>query len=705
MKYKGIFLIAQIIIIFIYSLVTIFSIIILPINVILGFLCILFLPGYNLISILKPDSDIIKKVGYATFLSLLIGNIPMFFIYVIGYSIVPIGDNYGFWFWPEMVIIIIQIINIILILIDVFRNKNHIKENWTYNHFELKKENFNFKPFFIIIGFIVSLIFLCISTYFSDVSNNDFSTVRRDYWWNFTFFYRVPFLFYVFLGSTLISLTLIIFYVKNRYLILLCLSVFSYCLLILPYLQIGNYFGLDTWVLDQKYDLYIQHGFSGHGCYCFYLEGYSPLRYSTSLFTSILLINGFSLEIKFALMFLYPLIFIFMPFFFYSVFKQFSEKNDENKLNLLLLTVLAIVTPLTIKNAHSATTGVIGLFIFYILVIEFYNWIHEYEFKLRHMLTIIFLYFFLNLTHFEETIYFIFIIFFYGIYYIFVNIQKANMDKEIESISKRFLYRNTFLLFILLTIFLMTQEFFGYIGYYFVQLEGVPLLNIGYWYYISTKFTIPVILNGHYQISLFFAGIVLIVSAFYFIILYISFFKLNHIFDKIYKKFVDILVKIHNFLKKVISKKIIQVTIPIMIIIVIIIFDTFDIPFLREEELFILFEIALSFSFIIFNIFLFIKGIIYYKIRNERENYFLLSIIACSSILMILGLSGNRNLGFAFSIFSSKYITYFTFFNLIIIQNNYFKDFLKKKKIFLMIGLSLLLIFGVLYSLRKLRFG
>ena len=195
---------------------------------------ILFLPGYNLINLIKPDSNIIKKVGYATFLSLLIGNIPMFFIYVIGYSIIPIGDNSGFWFWPEMVILLIQIINISLILIDIFINKNRIKEHKTDNYFDLKRENFNITSFLIIIGFIVSLIFLCISTYFSDVSNNEYLIVRQDYMWNFTFFYRVPFLFYIFLGSTLISLTLIIFYVNNIYLKLLCLSAVTYCLLILP---------------------------------------------------------------------------------------------------------------------------------------------------------------------------------------------------------------------------------------------------------------------------------------------------------------------------------------------------------------------------------------------------------------------------------------------------------------------------------------
>jgi len=703
MKYKRIFLIAQIIIIFIYSLLTIFSIIILPINLILGFLCILFLPGYNLISLLKPDSEIIKKVGYATFLSLLIGNIPMFFIYVIGYSIIPIGDNYGFWFWPEMVILIIQIINISLILIDIFINKNRIKKNVTYNYFKLKRENFNSRSLLIIIGFIISLIFLCISTYFSDVSNNDFYTVRRDYWLNFTFFYRVPFLFYIFLGSTIISLTLIIYYFKNRYLILICLSIFTYCLLILPYLQIGNYFGYDTWELDKTYDLYLHYGFSGHDCYCFYVKDYSPLRYSTALFTSILLINGFGLEIKFTLMFLYPLIFIFMPFFFYSVFKQFSKNSNENKLNLLLLTVLAITTPLTIKYAHSATTVVIGLFMFYILVIEFYNWIHEYECKLRHMLTIIFLYFFLTLTHFEESIYLLFIIFFYDIYYIFINIQKENKNKEIELIFKRFLYRNTFLLFILLTIFFLTQEFFGYIPYYLVKFEDVPLLNIVYLYYATTKITIPFILNGHFQISLFFGGIIFIASAFYFITLYLSFFKLTHIFEKIYKKFVDILVKIHNFLKKVISKKIIQITIPIMIVIIIIILDTFYFPFLKEEQLLLLFEIALSYSYIIFNIFLFIKGVIYYKIRNEKENYFLLSIIACSLLILILTLIGNFYL--AFSILNVKYITYFIFFNLLIIQNNYFKEFMKKKTPYLMILIILTLFLGVIYSLKKLRYG
>ncbi|GAI17225.1 unnamed protein product, partial [marine sediment metagenome] len=115
----------QILIIIIYSFMILFTIVIFPINVILGIVCNLFLPGYNLINLIKPDSGLIKKFGYMTIFSLAIANILMFFIYVIGYSIVPIGDNYGFWFWPEMVIIIIQIINISLILIDIFINNDN----------------------------------------------------------------------------------------------------------------------------------------------------------------------------------------------------------------------------------------------------------------------------------------------------------------------------------------------------------------------------------------------------------------------------------------------------------------------------------------------------------------------------------------------------------------------------------------------------
>lgn len=134
-----------------------------------------------------------------------------------------------------------------------------------------------------------------------------------------------------------------------------------------------------------------------------------------------------------------------------------------------------------------------------------------------------------------------------------------------------------------------------------------------------------------------------------------------------------------------------------------IIFDIFYFPFLQEEGLLILFEIVLSFSYIIFNIFLFIKGIIFYKIQNKKENYFLLSIIACSSLILILTLIGN--LYFAFSILNVKYITYFIFFNLIIIQNYYFKDFIKKKTLYLMILIILTLFLGVIYSLKELRFG
>jgi len=603
-----------------------------------------------------------------------------------------------------MLVVIIQLITISLIVINYFIKKKKSRESIMHLNINAIKERFNIKFVLIFIGFSISLLLLCISTLLNQISNNEYSIVRRDYKENFTFFYRVPIYFYFFLGASIFFLAYIIFYFNNKGIMLISISIFIYCLWILPYLQIGNYFGNDSRELELIYINYINRGIVVQSSYNFVIPNYSSLRYSTSLFTSILLINGTGTDIKFSLMFLYPIIFILMPFFFYSVFQKFSEKSDKNKLNLSLLTVLAIISPLIIKYAHSATTVVMGLYIFFILVIEFHYWIHQYEFQLKHLIFIIILYLFLSLTHFEESIYFILVVALYGVYYLFSRIKYTNKYKKIGKFHERFLDRITLLLFLLLAIFFLTQEFFGYIAYYMGLFENIPFLDTISILYNYFKFTIPIILNGNYRISLFFGGLIIIVALLYFLIVSFSFFNFFHILNKIYEKLVGVLVKIHNFLKKIISTKIFQIILPIIIIGIIIAFDILYFPFLKEEGLLILIEILLNYSFVIFNIFLFIKGVIYYKIRNEKENYFLLSIIACTSLMIIFSLVGNFY--FAFGILNVKFISYFIFFNLLIIQNNYFKDFINKKKtLFFIILIALLLLFGTIYSLKELRYG
>ena len=703
MKLNRPYIIVEFIIIFIYLLLVLFSIVVFPINIILGFICILLLPGYNFLSLIKPNSSLLQKLGMSTIISLGIENTLMFIIYVYGYDYVNITPLYGFFFWPEMLIVIIQIISICLILINLFKNKNRSRKYKTYINFQSIKESFNYKSLWIIVGFVISLILLCISTYLNKISNNEFSIVRVDYRENFTFFARVPFYFYIFLGSSIVFLTFIIFFIKNKYIMLFCISVFIYCLWILPYLQIGNYFGQDSYQLEFIYINYKYYGIHTLRNYCFTLKQYSSLRYSTSLFTSILLTNSTGVEIEFALMFLYPLIFIFIPFFFYSIFQKFSDIKDESDLNLRLLVVFAIISPLIIKFPHSATTIVIGLIIFFMLVLEFYNWIHENKLKLKYMLYIFFLYFVLNLTHFEECIYFILVVFFYNIYYLFFKIKEYNKHNKIEKISKKSFIRTGSLLFILLMIFFLVQEFFGYISHYFLTFENFPYLDNIYLFYIQTKVNIISILGGNYFISFFLFFLIIFGVIMYGLFIYLLFYRNFNVIDNIYEKAVDFLTKLYPTIKEIISTKIFQSLIPIIVFDVFLVVNLLFFQFLNEEGLFIILEIILSFSLIIFNVYLFIRGVVYYKIQNHKENYFLIGIIATSLLMIFFVIMGE--IGFAFSILSSKYISCFIFFNLIIIQNNYFNALTKKKKKFMVIMIILLLIFGVSYSLRKLSYA
>ena len=128
MKFNRYYLVIEFFIILVYLLMNLFSIIIFPINLVLGFICILFLPGYNLVKLIRPNSNLMEKLGYSTIFSLAIENITMFILYVGFYDCIQKSGRYAFIFWPEFLILIIQIINISLILIDKFLNKDRRKE-------------------------------------------------------------------------------------------------------------------------------------------------------------------------------------------------------------------------------------------------------------------------------------------------------------------------------------------------------------------------------------------------------------------------------------------------------------------------------------------------------------------------------------------------------------------------------------------------
>ncbi|MHA1696122.1 MAG: hypothetical protein ACTSUG_12705, partial [Candidatus Helarchaeota archaeon] len=145
------------------------------INAFLGVICILFLPGYNLLEIIKPKSTTMEKIGYIPIVSISIENILMFINYLMVFNnytypendpdVIFIGFKYDGW----ILIVLIQILNIILI---VWKFKNYCKVKKKYNNDpKLKKKikelvikNFNLKIIFSFIGYFYSILFLCLST-------------------------------------------------------------------------------------------------------------------------------------------------------------------------------------------------------------------------------------------------------------------------------------------------------------------------------------------------------------------------------------------------------------------------------------------------------------------------------------------------------------------------------------------------------------
>ena len=439
MKLQKSLIILEFFIIFIYLFTNLFSIIIFPINIILGFLCILFLPGFNLLNLIRPNSNLIEKLGFSTFYSLALDTIIMFIIYVGFYNYVQKSGRYAFIFWHELLIIIIQILNIVLILLNIYISKNRVDGNKNTQIINVLKENINLKDLLILIGFIVSLILLCLSVFLSKVEIDDLDKARQDYLYLFTFFTRVPVFFYIFLPITIIILVYILFFIKNKYLMLSCVSIFLYCLWILPYLQLKGYISHDMNMLKTIYENYLIFGIHARSNCSFvvYIQSFLSIRYSTSIFTSILITFGFNVDIDTALMFLYPLIFIFTPYIFYSIFQKFSKNKNGKELYLRILMILVIISTSFINSARTATTGIIGTIIFIILILEFFKFVESKEKKLREVSLIVFLYFFLTLTHIEECVYFLMLIPSFTICYLFLKLRESPKDEELLASSRQ----------------------------------------------------------------------------------------------------------------------------------------------------------------------------------------------------------------------------------------------------------------------------
>ena len=671
----------QIILIFTYTYFINLSINLFPLNIILGLLCVFFLPGYNLLNLIKPKSNLIEKLGLVPIISLAIGNIFMFFSYLILYDFVTSSEHPGFIFDPIFLVNGIQIINLLLLILKEFFDNKKKKENFLQFNSVLERhkinkeynklsESFqslikktNIKTLIVYSCFIFSLICLCLSAFNGSLKNTKFGEINKAYRMNYTFFNKVSPTFFIFLTIAILSFVYIIFVTENIYLRLFSISAFIYCIWILPYLQIWNYFGVDSYYLFNFYKSYVNGGLKSNSIQRFNLGNYA-LRYSTSFFTAVLLTSATNVSINIALWFLYPLIFIFLPFFFFSMFKKFSNNNDNCDLNLILLSILAIFTSLFIKSSHSATTMVIGLYIFIILVVEFYEIIHDFEnkIKFRDFYFIIFLYFFLCITHFEECIYFLIIIILYFIYFLFFQIKEINsaafkkgynrnlnefIDNQnlkekiwnnllIQNIFEKQRYlKKTLISFgffftILFRILYLTMEFFGTINFYFFGIvKRNYFFNYLYDLYESSRVIYLPVLRGTYKISFLVIFIIIFGNILLIIAIYLCLFNLYGFFFRVYGIFLKFLVKIHFILKKLNSLKIFKFFIFIFCICSILLIDLYYYHFLQEESHFLIFEIMINYIVIIFHLVLFIGGISYYRSENHKQNYFLISILTC----------------------------------------------------------------------------
>ncbi len=712
MRLKTLFFYIQIPILLVYSLIIGFSLNLTILKVFFGVVCILFLPGLNLIKTIKPKTSFFLKIGYSTILSLTIENIIMFLAYLIFYDQTTTLENPSFFFKEKLLIFSILIFTCFLIIFQLLKNKNlkkdlakvdEIDKNVSIN---TNKNAYNYKIIIIFSFYLFSLLILILSCI-----NSYNEIVYYNYREPFTFFVRVPIEFYFFLLSCLVSLSYLIVYSKKPILILVSLSLFLYVLWLLPYFQIGFFFNDDSRILFKFINDYFKHGIraSPEGSFLIYNvneQRFTIFGYSTSFFTGILLVLSTGLPTHLVLWYIYPLIFIPFPFFFYSIFENFQKHDNSNKLILILLTFFTLMSPQIVKNAHSATAGVIATYTYFILIIEFYLWlkVDDLKFKNHHFFLTIFLYIFLCLTHTEEPIYFIIIFVIFALISISIKLNSLEHPNYSFFPLKSYLFKINFIFFILILIFYLIKEFFQYLKYLYVIPGFQDDQNLIYVFYENTKINFKNIYNGGFSISIFIILVIIIGYFLFFSLLYVYFTRCIE-FNKSLQKFLLNLYFEHiklNF-SKIFSQKYVFLPFFILFSVVLILFNYFFFPYFQIQGIYLIIDLYGSTFIIIFNSFLFLKGIMYNEEEMEKKIFFLIAIFSSSSLIIMLLYTGN--IGFSFHILNSKFPTYFIFFNLILIQNGYFKNFKKKKKIHLFLLILLFLFLGVFYSLRKLKYG
>ena len=136
----------------------------------------------------------------------------------------------------------------------------------------------------------------------------------------------------------------------------------------------------------------------------------------------------------------------------------------------------------------------------------------------------------------------------------------------------------------------------------------------------------------------------------------------------------------------------------------IILLDIVILHTLEENFIITIITLILSYSVMILQLFFFIKGILFYQIENDKQNFYLLTIAASSMAMVILIISGEFFL--ATYVLHTRFLVFFVFCNSIIIQDTYFKGYVRRRrKIQLIFLIIVVLSLGVFYSLRTLAFG
>ncbi len=414
----------------------------------------------------------------------------------------------------------------------------------------------------------------------------------------------------------------------------------------------------------------------------------------------------------FSLSFLYPLSICLFPFFIYGFLEYISHNSDKKEDCIKILTLFAIFNPIFLKFGHTATTVVIGIIIFIILIFFLYNIFKKQELSIKNILVIIFLYSFLSFTHIEEALYFLPILFVVKVFFIIFienGLQRPNfLSKSIN--GKSFIRRYCFLNGILILLFYVSQEFLGHFSTYISFFNNFPLFNIIFTLYSDSKILFfPFIFERYISLSLFVILICFLIP----ILMYLLFFLINLYKSKL-ANIKAIFVNFFNKFQKFLTQRKIRFGFQLMLIISLIlapIFLNFIIgvygekvgKILEFDGILIILEVIILYNFFIIQIFMFVKNLLFYKQNKSYELFFLIILVCLTGSIGIFALSTTDLVFIVYDL--QKYIYLLIFFNVFLMKENYFVDLRKKKFKYFFMLIFIMIIGGLIISFRKLKFG